>query len=206
MRRNRFRRLIALAVLSAAAIGVPEAQAQAKDNIRPKAIASIPDPTTVGNFAGTWTRQEPGWQQVIQLKRDAAGTGWELTFRWQIEGGVAIDTNWQPRHEFRYEGFPGVFELTLDRARSTDDQLILNYRRDQQGAKGTRLLETGEVRLYRTGEGSHLAWVQDPLDMKITFDEPLTPDEEAGRVRQQRRVWQFAQQSSRLLEPDEIQW
>lgn len=164
-----------------------------------------PTPVADGNFYGTWTRQQPKWKQVVMLRKGTTGA-WEMAFRWNIDGGVSVDTEFKERAEFVYDGFPGFFELKLDPTRSNDGVLVFHYRREQKARRGAQLEETGDVQLYRTHDGRQLVWLQDPLRVHVSIAEPLTPDEEQGADREEQRVWVFQKRANRELQPDEISW
>ncbi|MFN7965484.1 MAG: hypothetical protein U0V87_07340 [Acidobacteriota bacterium] len=164
-----------------------------------------PTPVATGNFAGTWTRQQPKWKQVVMLRKAASGH-WELSFRWDIDGGVSLDTAFHQRAEFVYDGFPGFIELEFDPSRSNDSVLVFHYKREQKARRGAQLDETGDVQLYRSYDGRQLVWLQDPMRVHVTIAEPLTPDEEQGSDREEQRLWIFQKRANRELLPDEITW
>lgn len=163
-----------------------------------------PPAVDAGSFQGTWTRREPQWKQVVMLRQVEGG--WRLALRWEVEDGVSLDTAFQERTEFSYRGQPGSLSLSYVADRSTPQRLTFHYERRQSAERGAQLLESGDVQIYRSHEGRHLVWWQDPLRIQVKVGEPLTPDEERGVDRSEQRLWVFVKQSDRELQPDEIAW
>lgn len=169
-------------------------------------LPEIPPPSSGGRFEGTWFRSEPGAKQVLWLRREARGKGYELRLYWSTDQGLEFDSGWKTRAEFTYRGFPGAFDLAIDRQASSADGLLLRYRREQEGARGSRLVETGDVRIQRMGDkGWELAWIQQPLKSVVTVAEPIEPDQ-ARVEKESERVWVFLKASHRILPLDEIPW
>jgi hypothetical protein len=170
------------------------------------ALPETPPPSAAGRFEGTWFRQEPGAKQVVWIRQAGKSRTLELRLYWWTDQGLEFDSGWKPRAEFSYRGFPGLFELAIDRKASSPEQLLLRYRREQHGARTSRLVETGDVRLQRTGDmGWELVWIQDPMKTVVTIGEPLEPGQERTE-KDGKRIWVFQKASHRVLPFDEIPW
>lgn len=169
-------------------------------------LDEIPPPSPDGRFEGTWFRSEPGARQVVWLRHDGRGKSYELRLYWSTDQGLEFDSGWKTRAEFTYRGFAGLFDLEIDRKASSSDLLLLHYRREQDGARGSHLVETGDVRLQRVGDmGWELAWIQQPLKSVVTVAEPV--EQEQARVEKEgERRWLFLKASHRILPLDEIPW
>jgi len=173
-----------------------------------KGTIEVPPRSSDGTFEGTWYRVEPGWKQVLQFRRAGgqADAPWEVRLRWQTGAGFDIDTGWQSRTEFTFNGFPGLLLLQPDPARSGDDEVVLGYHREQDGARKMHLVEEGEARVFRAHEGRGLVWLQDPLTTSVVLGEPMYPDEVQDKPRREQRVWIFMKASNRIIEWDEVPW
>ena len=194
----------ALALLAACALLVmlgPAAIAPAR-----AALPETPPPSAAGRFEGTWFRQEPGAKQVVWIRQVGKSKAFEVRLSWWTDQGLEFDSDWQPRTEFSYRGFQGLFELAVDRKASTRDQLLVRYRREQDGVRSSHLVETGDVRLQRVGDmGWELLWIQDPMKSVVTVGEPLEPSQ-ARTEKDGQRIWLFQKASHRVLPYDEIPW
>jgi len=128
----------------------------------------------------------------------------EIRLYWWTDQGFEFDSDWKPRAEIDYRGFAGHLEMNVDRKASTPDQLLIRFRREQDGVRSSHLVETGDVRLQRLGDmGWELVWIQDPLKTLVTVGEPLEPGQE--RVEKDgQRLWVFQKASHRQLPLDEI--
>ncbi len=170
------------------------------------ALPEIPPPSAAGRFEGTWFRQEPGSKQVVWIRQAEKSGPLEIRLSWWTDQGLEFDSDWKSRAEFSYRGFQGLLELAVDRKRSTPDQLLVRYRREQDGVRSSHLVETGDVRLQRVGDkGWELLWIQDPMKSVVTVAEPLEPGQERTEKDGQ-RLWLFQKASDRLLPLDEIPW
>lgn len=197
----RFAILAPFLVAITVAIAVFVAPAVAQENVR----RHVPPTTTEGSFQGTWYRIEPSQRQALQMRQNDAGE-WELRFYWTTDLGLEIDTEWAERHEFTYEGFPGAIELEIDEERSTSDELFVRYERRQAGERDTSLVETGEVRIFRSGGGLKIVWLQDPVRLEAKIGEPIAPYEEDVVRRESTRLWIMNRAARRLIAWDEIPW
>lgn len=173
----------------------------------PPAWANPPEPAKVsaGDFEGTWFRVQRGERQALQIRRAESGA-YEINFYWWTNQGFEIDTDFAQKHEFAYRAFPGSLELVVDRDATSDDELVARFERKQAGARGSLLTESGEVRIYRTGDGRKLVWLQDPMHVQITVAEPITPKETEGVARDESRKWIFRRVARRMVSWDEIPW
>ena len=169
------------------------------------AVQEPPARTDEGEFTGTWYRVQKGERQGLQIRRAESG-GYEVSFYWWTEAGLEIDTDFAPVHEFAYKAFPGSLALEVVDERSDEGEIVLTFERRQDGSRGSQLEESGEVRLFRAVRGRHLAWVQDPLRVKVTIREPVTPREKAGVDRAEKRVWIFRKVARRMVSWTEIPW
>ena len=169
-------------------------------------LPEIPAPTAAGRFEGTWFRQEPGAKQVVWFRQAGKSRPPEIRLYWWTDQGLEFDSGWRSRAEFSYRGFPGLFELAVDRKASTAEQLLVRYRREQDGVRSSHLVETGDVRLQRVGDmGWELVWIQDPMKSVVTVGEPLEPGQ-ARTEKDGNRIWVFQKASHRVLPLDEIPW
>ena len=170
------------------------------------ALPEIPPPSTAGRFEGTWFRQEPGAKQVVWIRQAGKSSAFEVRLYWWTDQGLEFDSDWKTHAEFSYRSFQGLFDLAVDRKASTPDQLVVRYRREQDGVRRSHLVETGDVRLQRVGDlGWELLWVQDPMKSVVTVGEPLEPGQ-ARTEKDGQRIWLFQKASHRVLPYDEIPW
>jgi hypothetical protein len=170
------------------------------------ALPEIPPPSAAGRFEGTWFRQEPGAKQVVWIRQVRKSGPPEVRLYWWTDQGFEFDSDWKTRAEFAYRGFAGSLELTVDRKASTPEQVLVRYRREQDGIRTSHLTETGDVRLQRLGDmGWELVWIQNPMKTLVTVGEPLEPGQERVE-REGNRIWVFQKASHRILPLDEIPW
>lgn len=197
-------RALALALLAACALAatlLPPAVGPARAG-----LPEIPPPSAAGRFEGTWFRQEPGSKQVVWIRQAGRSKPPEVRLYWWTDQGLEFDSDWKARADFSYRGFPGLFELAVDRKASTPQLLVMRYRREQHGVRASHLVETGDVRLQRLGDmGWELAWVQDPMKSVVTVGDPVEPSQ-ARTEKDGNRVWVFQKASHRVLPLDEIPW
>lgn len=157
-------------------------------------------------FSGTWARISIGEKQAVLIRKAGDGTTWQLRLIWKNSEGFEIDTNWDERHEYTYKGYPGIVELKIDQERSSDDRLVVNYFREQQGARKSTMTESGDLVVYRSGtRGRQLVWFQEKLVQDVAVGEALYPDEQLRRFTD-RRLWLFEKSAERALQWDEIYW
>jgi hypothetical protein len=187
----------AAAALVVAALAIGPARA---------ALPEIPPPSSAGRFEGTWFRQEPGAKQVVWIRQAGRSKPPEVRLYWWTDQGFEFDSQWKARAEIDYRGFAGHVEMNVDRKASSPDQVLVRYRREQDGIRTSHLVETGDVRLQRLGDmGWELVWIQDPLNTLVTVGEPLEPGQERVEKSGQ-RLWVFQKASHRQLPLDEIPW
>ncbi len=168
--------------------------------------ADDPPPTTRGSFQGTWYRREPGLKQALQIRRAPSDPQhWEVRIYWVTDEGFLLDTKWQPHTEINYRGVPITFDVRVDPESSNDDALLVTWSRRQED-KRTRYSESGDVRIYRKGEGRSLVWIQDPLVQESVVKEPIAPYEDGPQKKSLRRAWVLSKASKRLLQWDELPW
>lgn len=164
-----------------------------------------PHPTDRGRFEGTWARVEPGQRQGVQLRRAEDGT-WDIRLFWQLVGKVRIDTGWEERHEYEFRGHPGFIELDVRESESTEDRLVVSYRREAEGERNAHMVETGDVEIYRSGvDGRGLVWVQERLVREMLVGDALYPDEQK-QTSVRKKVWLFHKQSERIIPWDDVYW
>lgn len=187
-----------IASLLLLALSLP-ADAGGKTSIR------VPTATSVGEFTGTWARVEPGQRHALWIRQQNGE--WQARLYWRVAEGFSVDTEWKQRTEFDYRGFPGSIELRVDNQRSTDDRLLVAYKRTQSGEKGSLLVEQGELNLFRSSyNGRALVWQIDPLQRRLTVEQAMTPEEEDSGIVETQQVWTFMKHSIRMLLLDELYW
>lgn len=164
-----------------------------------------PPAASRGKFQGSYIRVEPGNKEVLQIRKNAAGQ-FEIRLFWKTEQGLDIDTNWQKRTDFLFKEFPGSLELEIDTARSTDEKLVVKFKREQDGTGGRHLSETTEAVLFRTGSGHSLVWLQEPLVSLTTFKDPKSFFEADGIREEGQRLWIFSKETNRIVPLDELPW
>ncbi len=194
-------------LLLAAACALP-ARAQMPGTIpRDARRPELPPATRAGRFEGTWFREEPRHRIALQVRRRDTDGAWQVRLFWDTRDGFSVDTNWEEVHEFRYRGFPGLIELRVDQQRSTPDRLVVHFRRQQDGARKSRLLQEGDAVLRRGGRaGRSLVWTIEDFHQRITVGEPIGPYEEDTRDEHLFQWWIFRKESERLIPWDEIHW
>jgi len=167
----------------------------------------LPRETTAGRFEGTWFRVEPRHRMALQVRRAPGSGEWQVRLYWDTRDGFEIDTAWETVHEFNYKGYPGVLELRVDQERSTPNRLVVHYRREQDGARKSHLLQEGEAVLRRGGRnGRSLVWTIEDLHQRVTIGEPIGPYEETARDEHLFQWWIFQKEAERLVPWDEIHW
>ncbi len=187
----------ALAFLSAAFFLAPLLATSAE-------MTPLPVETDRGRFEGTWYRVEPGVKQAIQIRNENGR--WELRFYWKTSKDFEVDTEWNERTEFTYQGFPGVLTIAIDQEKSTKDRIYARLERSQLGASGARLEESGDLEIYRAEIGRKLIWTSYPYQRRVSLAEPLTPDEADGITREEHYLLRFLKESERIVAWDEIHW
>ncbi len=165
-----------------------------------------PAPSSAGHFTGTWSRIAPGERHALHLRKNPQTGDWEIRLYWHTSHDFDIDTQWKAHHEFIYQGYAGVLEIKVDQKRSTDDRIVASYMRRQAGERGSELIETGEISIYRANIlGRTLVWLQEPLIQEVRVKDTLYPDEEFKRF-ENRRIWIFDKAAERFIAWDEIYW
>lgn len=165
----------------------------------------LPQVTDKDSFTGTWSRVEPGQRHALWIRKEKGN--WQVRLFWMTADGFRLDTNWDERHEFTYKGFKAFIEMKVNKKKSTDDRLHVEFFRESSGARGSLYTERGDLIIERAGfDGRTLIWKIDPLIERVRIAEALTPDEEDSGDIQSKRAWTFQKQSVRQLLWDEIYW
>ena len=203
-----------LVALSAISLGLPLGIAYEKKplernprkpvRIRRGSRLEPPPFTTQGRFAGTWHRIAPGVQQAIEIRQDEKGE-WQVRLYWRSGPDFLLDTNWEPHHQLNLHGNPASIDIVIDQKRSTPDKLIGRYHLEAVGERDSKMVEDGELEIFRGLNGRQLAWNVDPLERVITVADALYPDEVEHETTT-RKLWIFVKTAERLLEWDEIPW
>ena len=164
-----------------------------------------PPLTADGVFSGTWRRVAAGERQAVQLRRDADGR-WEVRLFWSTGSNFLLDTEWETRHEMTLQGYPSSIEIQVDPERSTDEKIVATYRRQAEGERGSKLIETGTLEIFRATRGGRLlVWQIDPLHREVSVAEPLYPDE-GHHEEDTRQLWIMEKIANRLVPWDDIPW
>ncbi|MDQ7006128.1 MAG: hypothetical protein Q9Q40_02740 [Acidobacteriota bacterium] len=213
------RRLLILATLVAAlGLGMPletpaqdvhasESRGGPKKPTRKRRGARLEAPplTAEGVFTGTWRRVAPGERQALHLRR-GEDDQWELRLYWTAGSTFQLDTQWETRHEMLVQGYPSFIEIRVDPERSSDERIIASYRREAEGQRGSKLVETGTLEIFRATRGGRLlVWQIEPLHREVTVADPLYPDE-ARHQEDSRQIWIMEKIANRLVPWDDIPW
>jgi hypothetical protein len=193
-----------LVLLCCLLVLAPAALAQKAPKKKRIGKLEVPPATERGSFTGTWYRVQPGQRQALQVREAPGGEGYELRLYWRGGEGFEVDTGWSPRHEFVYRGFPGL--IVLEPRELGDGRFVLEWRREQEGARGSKMVETGDVEIFRVEDGRKLVWLQRPLHRKVTVAEPMAPHELKPHEEEDERIWIMRKATRRLVPWDEIPW
>jgi len=150
--------LVALAVLVASPAVV--AQSGATGN---KTFVT-PEATDEGDWYGTWYHQSRERLMAIWIRK--ADPGPEIQLRYfRLGGGEQFVTDWHGKADYKTpEGAPGHFALDVSNASA--DQMAAAWQWTLEFADSARL-ETGDVSIYRSGDGRVLVLLFNEFERRI---------------------------------------
>jgi hypothetical protein len=188
--------ILAALTLTPSALLEAQQDDERRENIHPwfgRTGVGVPEPSDAGSWYGTWWYESRDYRMALWFRE--AGERPELSLQFFRFGlGEGFRTDWNGEVEYLVKANPGTFHLDITEGdeiylRGTWNWLV------EFPASGRS--ETGEVTIYRIGDGRRLAVVFDNL-VRVMW---------RGTERTEfplNQVWTFRKASRRLVRWEEL--
>jgi hypothetical protein len=188
-------RRLALAVLAAALMLATPAASDS--GYYGKSDVYRGDPTTAGNWSGSWIYVSRDQHWALWLREGDKGKV-EVKLQYQAQGSPeTFETDWSGTAEYYLAGTPVKFELKITKATADRIEATWNW---AASFPGSERIETGDVSIYRVGYGRALVLDFGPNYVRIIRRGPKETRTELPTA------WGFTKVSRRQVSWDEMPW